>query len=329
MGNQTVDNYTMNLYNFITNNNVTKCPIETPFLRKSDSKCINCTEGKPVFDLFAGDCVSCPTGTKFNPATHKCEKAETPAPTSKCTSNYVWNEAQQKCVCPDAFPIDLGCECVTCLEPFVWNVAERACKLRCEETHVWNNNTQACECPKTAPYEVNGQCIACDLPFEWQPAANTCQLKVSSCGTPSVTPVTPVTPVAPVQTCTSNFVWDSYVNKCVCPPNLPFNDGTKCLSCNLPQYWDHDLKQCLYCSQGKYFNTLTRNCEPCPAAKPVYINFSCEACPGETSYDPVSNTCQDSFIDPAAAAKVPVYTTTTDSFIDPAATSKVPVYSTR
>ena len=109
MGNQTVDNYTMNLYNFITTNNVTKCPIETPFLRRSDVKCINCTSDKPIFDLYAEDCISCPDGTKFNSETHKCEKTQVPTPSSKCTSNYIWNEAQQKCVCPDSFPIDLGC----------------------------------------------------------------------------------------------------------------------------------------------------------------------------------------------------------------------------
>lgn len=101
------------MFKFITNNNVTKCPLETPFLRGSDSKCINCTGDKPVFDLFKKDCTACPEGTQLNTETHKCEPAvKVP---SRCTANYVWNEAQQKCVCPDAFPIDLGCECVTCL----------------------------------------------------------------------------------------------------------------------------------------------------------------------------------------------------------------------
>ena len=51
------------MFTFITNNNVTKCPIETPFLRASDSQCINCTGDKPVFDLYQKDCVACPEGT--------------------------------------------------------------------------------------------------------------------------------------------------------------------------------------------------------------------------------------------------------------------------
>lgn len=330
VGNQTIDDYNKDLYTFITNNNVTKCPIDTPFFRGSDSKCVACNDPTPVFDLYKKDCISCPTGTKLNSSTHKCEKAETPAPTSKCPSNYVWNEAQKSCNCPEAFPIDLGCECVKCLEPFVWNSAERACKLRCEESHIWNKDTQKCECPKSTPYEVNGECIACNAPFEWKAEGFTCQLKVNNCPAPTA-PTTPTTPTTPsVQTCGSNFIWDSNVQQCVCPADLPFNDGAKCLQCNLPQYWDHNLKQCLYCPQRQFFNTLSRACEPCPSSRPLWRNYACEACQNGTTYNQQSNTCDsgDSFIDPSSTNKVPVSTTVDSGFIDPAATAKVPVYST-
>ena len=262
-------------------------------MRGSDSKCISCTNPKPVFDLYQKDCVACPDGTKLNPETHKCEKAETPAVTSKCTSNYIWSDSQNKCICPETFPIDLECEC-----------------------------------PKSAPNELNGECIACNAPFEWKSATNTCELKVNYC--PAATPIVPTIPT--VQTCTSNFVWDDSVKQCVCPPNLPFNDGTKCLQCNLPQYWDHDTKKCSNCLANQYFNTISRACEPCPAAKPLWRNNACEACPDGTTYDQASNSCQleDSFIDPSTTAKVPVFTTVPidNSFIDPSVTAKVPVYST-
>lgn len=337
IGNQTIDDYNKDLFNFITNNNVTKCPLKTPFLRGSDSVCVNCTEPTPVFDLYKKDCVACPAGTKLNPETHKCEKAEAPQPTSKCTANYIWNDSQNKCICPDKFPIDLGCECVKCLEPFVWNVADRACKLRCEETHNWNNSTQQCECPKSAPYEVNGECIACNGPFEWQAATNTCQLKVNNCAAPAA-PTVPTTPTTPTtHTCPSNYIWDNVVQNCVCPLDLPFNEGTKCVQCTLPQYWDHTVKQCLNCPQNQYFNTISQNCEPCPASKPLWRNYMCEACPEGTTYDSASNSCQaeDMGFDPSATPKVPVYSTTPntvapaeDMGFDPSATPKVPVYST-
>ena len=333
VGNQTIDDYNKDLFNFITNNNVTKCPLDTPFFRASDSKCIACKDPTPVFDLYKKDCISCPTGTKFNPDTHKCEKAEVPVATSKCPSNYIWNDSQNKCICPDTFPIDLGCECVKCLEPFVWNSAERACKLRCEESHIWNKDTQKCECPKSTPYEVNGECIACNAPFEWKAEGATCQMKVNNCPAPTApaAPTTPTTPTTPsVQTCTSNYIWDNNVQQCVCPADLPFNDGTKCLQCTLPQYWDHSLKQCLYCPQRQYFNSLSRACEPCPSARPLWKNYACEACPNGMTYNQQSNTCDsgDSFIDPSFTNKAPRSTTVDSGFIDPTATAKVDVYST-
>lgn len=131
IGDQSIDDYNKELFTFITHNNVTKCPISTPFLRNSDSLCVNCEGEKPVFDLKIKDCLICPEGTVLNSETHKCEEGAPAPPVSKCTSNYVWNEEQQKCVCPDDFPIDLECECVSCLEPFVWNADEQVCKLRC------------------------------------------------------------------------------------------------------------------------------------------------------------------------------------------------------
>lgn len=72
MGNQTIDEFNKELFKFVTNNNVTKCPIETPFLKVSDSKCVNCTGDKPIFDLKLKDCVACPNGTHHNATTHKC-----------------------------------------------------------------------------------------------------------------------------------------------------------------------------------------------------------------------------------------------------------------
>lgn len=108
MGNQSLDDYNNQVYKFVTANNATKCPLETPYVRGSDSKCINCAGDKPIFDLFLKDCSVCPPGFAHNPVTHKCEP-------SKCGGNYLWNEVQQRCLCPDALPVDLGCECVKCL----------------------------------------------------------------------------------------------------------------------------------------------------------------------------------------------------------------------
>jgi hypothetical protein len=115
IGDQSIDNYTTDLYDFITTNNVSKCPKDTPYVKLGDNNCVDCTGDKPVFDLKRGECVACPDGYTLNPSTHTCEKAAVPVKNDQCTANYVWNKDQNKCVCPTDYPIDLGCECVTCL----------------------------------------------------------------------------------------------------------------------------------------------------------------------------------------------------------------------
>ena len=72
MGDQTLDEYTTSLFNYITHNNVTKCPEATPFVEAGSSECSNCTEETPIFDLNQGICISCENGTVFNPETHQC-----------------------------------------------------------------------------------------------------------------------------------------------------------------------------------------------------------------------------------------------------------------
>ncbi len=98
----------------------------------------------------------------------------------------------------------------------------------------------------------------------------TCTLKVSECAASTQPqPAQPVQPVQPAQptpsACPSNYVYDGLVKGCVCPTNLPFNNGQSCVECNLPQYWDDESKTCLYCPDLKYFNVNSRDCESCPA----------------------------------------------------------------
>ena len=120
-----------------------------------DNNCVDCTGDKPVFDLKRGECVACPDGYTLDTAKHTCVKAATPVKIDQCTANYVWNKDQKKCLCPTDYPIDLGCECVTCLLPFVWDPTQKTCKLRCPFTYQWNSDKSTCECPSST-YEVSG-----------------------------------------------------------------------------------------------------------------------------------------------------------------------------
>lgn len=55
----------------------------------------------------------------------------------------------------------------------------------------------------------------------------------------------------PISSSTSNttntFVARSSADCQAYNPKIPFFDGTKCIACYLPQYWDIDSNRCLYC----------------------------------------------------------------------------------
>ena len=45
-----------------------------------------------------------------------------------------------------------------------------------------------------------------------------------------------------------------------CPSTQPFWNGTSCLKCSLPQYWNVNKKQCQSCSPGLVFDPNLKNC---------------------------------------------------------------------
>lgn len=46
--------------------------------------------------------------------------------------------------------------------------------------------------------------------------------------------------------------------KCVaCPAANPKFDGTKCVECPLPSYWNEDIKDCVNCTNGRTYNPET------------------------------------------------------------------------
>ncbi len=80
----------------------------------------------------------------------------------------------------------------------------------------------------------------------------------------------PTKPISDGYTCKSpcdpatNKVWDPTKKKCVCPRFKNYFDGTKCISCFLPKYFNTKQKACVYCPEGQYFEVLKRKCVPCP-----------------------------------------------------------------
>ena len=51
--------------------------------------------------------------------------------------------------------------------------------------------------------------------------------------------------------------------KCECPANSFWN-GSECITCYLPKYFDLDSLECKECEPGFYFDRVKRYCVPKP-----------------------------------------------------------------
>ena len=49
-----------------------------------------------------------------------------------------------------------------------------------------------------------------------------------------------------------------------CPSTAPFFNGSKCVTCYLPKYWNVDEKKCLDCPAGENYDIAEKICRVCP-----------------------------------------------------------------
>lgn len=60
----------------MTKNNVTKCPLRTPFIEKDAENCTVCPEETPIFSLSQEACIACPEDQPYNSSSHSCGKVQ-------------------------------------------------------------------------------------------------------------------------------------------------------------------------------------------------------------------------------------------------------------
>lgn len=59
-------------------NNITNCPLETPFF--NGYMCINCSYPYTLFNMETRQCYNCPTGTTYNTSSKYCVQSAAPTP---------------------------------------------------------------------------------------------------------------------------------------------------------------------------------------------------------------------------------------------------------
>jgi hypothetical protein len=56
--------------------------------------------------------------------------------------------------------------------------------------------------------------------------------------------------------CSGNQVYNTNTKKCGCPSGLPYFDGTVCIGCFIPQYWNGKNMKCESCQKGTYYSLM-------------------------------------------------------------------------
>ena len=126
---------------------------------------------------------------------------------------------------------------VNCTNSF-WNGQQ--C-VNCYLPNYWNENLKVCEtCPSGQHYDVAARrCLACPNNQVFNFTSYTCVTAITSTNTTS----------------------SSNGN---CPSTAPFWDGNNCVTCYLPNYWNHDTNRCESCPSGQHYDVSEKKCLACP-----------------------------------------------------------------
>lgn len=95
----------------------------------------------------------------------------------------------------------------------------------------------------------------------------------------------------------------------MCPQAAPFWNGSACVSCFQPRYFDFSLLKCSDCGSGNYYSLAESTCKPtncvhstytfdpisgicrCPLDKPYEIGNLCSVCPPDQIFNAFRKMC--------------------------------------
>ena len=100
--------------------------------------------------------------------------------------------------------------------------------------------------------------------------------------------------------------YETFEGLCVCRSWSPYWDGSNCIQCEIPNYFDFDTQKCLSCPPGHYFNgqqCAPTNCSDtqtfdiqtetcvCPWYSPLWKDGACQPCQNDQIYHSKSQSC--------------------------------------
>lgn len=87
--------------------------------------------------------------------------------------------------------------------------------------------------------------------------------------------------------CLNGSVADPATATCLCPQQKPHFDGTQCIACNPPDYFEATSRKCQNCPSGASFNSTSKQCEKiqCTGGKQLDSKTNACNCPKEKQYE--------------------------------------------
>jgi hypothetical protein len=98
-GNISSANYYIRFIKILTDNNVTLCPNNTPFVLANTTYCSQCSNPTPIYDANLMICVTgCPLGTTLDQNLRVCVSISTANSTNPCKYyGQLFNSSSQSC----------------------------------------------------------------------------------------------------------------------------------------------------------------------------------------------------------------------------------------
>lgn len=221
LGELTIDDLIEQYYQrSIRYDNVTNCPIETPFY--DGSECIICEDPNPVFDISQKKCVACPEGQHVENTQKQCIKdvyytnwTSIDPPNYYPKSGPFPEVDEGAIVCPEETPyFSSERTCIACEYPKYFDVLNSECKS-CEANHTFDFAEQ--QCVKTDSFKITKL-----YGTKWvteRSVEDVLQERLDLLSDP--------------------LTGDKYQE---CPEETPYYDGIICIDC--PNEFDLDKKEC-------------------------------------------------------------------------------------
>ena len=126
-----------------------------------------------------------------------------------------------------------------------------------------NQGLTSVECPVSNPYPGTSQCVGCpDQSYIFDISKSVCMKCPAGSSFDITTHLCLATPfnMAPSAKNYIGVLPPAVAGGSTCPDSTPFYDGSQCVGCAYPRYFDFSDKTCKGCPEGLSFSLATHLC---------------------------------------------------------------------